>query len=223
MPDSRDVRKAIASEIWPNLRERGFAQIEGRVARRTHADRIDIVEFITFNSYEMERLKLKPGSFAIALGCHLNYVTNPIANDSGENVLLTKPSISECVLRGSLLRPYPKPEGLDRDCWPVGIDGVSIEQVMSGARDAVLGDGMRWFEQFETPEAVFELVGERAEDMSRLWGFGRPGSPVRHFILGYAALAAGNPQAARKHLQKALDAGCFPNHAPRMRADAGLP
>jgi hypothetical protein len=101
--------------------------------------------------------------------------------------------------------------------------GLPLEKVMSGARDAVLNEGMPWFEQFETPAAVFELLEGREEHMSRLWGFGRPGSPIRHFILGYSALAAGEPLAARKHLQLALETGCFPGHASRMRADAGMP
>jgi hypothetical protein len=101
--------------------------------------------------------------------------------------------------------------------------GLPIEKVMSGARDAVLNEGMPWFEQFETPAAVFKLLEQREEHMSRLWGFGRPGSPVRHFMLGYSALAAGKSQAARQHLLRALETGCFPGHARRMRADAGLP
>jgi hypothetical protein len=180
MVDSRDVRKAIASEIWPRLRELGFNQIEGRTARRTHADRVDILEFVSFSTYEMQRLKLKPGSFAICLGCHLKYVTNPIADNTGNVVVLTKPSISECLLRGELRRRYLRPIGLDRGIWAVGLMGLPIEKVMSGARDAVLNEGMPWFEQFETPAAVFKLLEQREEHMSRLWGFGRPGSPVRH-------------------------------------------
>jgi len=223
MVDSRDVTKAIAAEIWPKLREQGFESIQGRVARRTHADRVDILEFNSFNSYEQERLKLKPGSFAIGLGCHLKYVANPIADSTGKVIVLTKPSTADCMLRGQLRRRNLRPIGLDRGVWAVGLMGLPLEKVMSGARDAVLNEGMPWFEQFESPAAVFALLEEREEHMSRLWGFGRPGSPIRHFILGYSALAAGESLTARKHLQQALDTGCFSGHAARMRADAGMP
>jgi hypothetical protein len=223
MVEGRDVTKAIAAEIWPKLHEQGFESIQGRVARRTHADRIDILQFNSFNSYEQGRLKLNPGSFSIGLGCHLKYVTNPIADSTGNVVVLTKPSTPDCMLRGQLPRRYLRPIGLDRGIWAVGLMGLPLEKVMSGARDAVLNEGMPWFEQFETPDAVFDLLEGRELDMDRLWGFGRPDSPIRNFILGYAALAAGRPQAARKHLQRALETGCFPGHASRMRADAGLP
>ena len=223
MVDSRDVRKAIAAEIWPKLRELGFAPMEGRVARRTHADRVDILEFVTFNTYEMQRLKLKPGSFAICVGCHLKYVTNPIADSTGKVVVLTKPTIPYCMLRGELRRRYMRPIGLDRGIWAVGLKGLPIEKVMSGARDAVLNEGMPWFEQFKTPAAVIELLETCEVHMSRLWGFGPPGSPIRNFIMGYAALAAGKPRVARKHLRQVLESGCFPGHSSRMRADAGLP
>lgn len=223
MVDSREVTRAIAAEIWPGLRELGFESIQGRVARRKHADHVDILEFNAFNSYEQQRLKLKPGSFSIALGCHLEYITNPIAFNGGETVRLAKPTTPDCLLRGELRRRYVRPIGLDRGIWAIGVLGVPMEKVISSARDAVLGEGIGWFDQFKTPTAVYALIEEREEHMSKLWGFGRPGSPIRHFMLGYAALAAGKQPAARKHLQLALDTQCFPGHAPRMRADAGIP
>lgn len=223
MADSRAVTKAIAAEIWPKLRELGFESIQGRTARRKRTDRVDIVEFNSFNSYEQQRLELKTGSFSISLGCHLEYITNPVAFDGGEAVQLAKPVAADCLLRGSVRRPYVEPVGLDRGVWAIDVMGMALEKVITGARDTMLGEGMAWFEQFESPAAVYDLAEEREEDMNRLWGFGRPDSPLRHYILGYAGLAAGKQLDARKHLQRALDTGCFPKHARRMRADAGLP
>jgi hypothetical protein len=223
MADSRDVNKYIAAEIWPKLRELGFDSIKGRVASRTHADRVDLVQFTTFSSYEAQRLELKPGSFAIALGCHLEYVTNPIAYNTAEAARVAKAEVAACLLRAQLRRSYMRPFGLDREIWAVGVPGVPFDKVMSAASDAVLGEGAKWFEQFRTPLAVYELLESREEHMSKLWGFGNRGSPIRHYLLGYAALAAGKVQAARTHCRHALETGLFPGHADRLRSDAGLP
>jgi hypothetical protein len=219
---SRVVKRYIDNEIWPAMRQHGFSRTEGRVAWRTHRDRIDIVEFVTFSSYETQRLRLKPGSFTIEMGCHLKYMVNPIAYPDDVAAMQAEPSIPACLFRGNLRRPYMKPIGLERHCWPVGVEGVPLERVLSGARQAVLEKGLQWFELLGKPAAVYELLTQRDENMLGLWGFGRPGSPLRVYMLAYAALAAGKMAAARRHMKQALNTGRFPGHASRMRADVGL-
>jgi len=223
MVDSRDVNRYLAAEIWPKLRDLGFDSLQGRVAHRTHTDRIDILEFTTFSSYDAQLLKLKPGSFAISVGCHLKYVLNAVAFPPSGITPAAKPSISVCLLRGALRRRYTPPAGLSRGYWPVGVKGVPFEKVMAGARTAVLGEGMRWFDRFETPGGVYRVVADRKQSSRLLDFMGAPDSPIRNYLLGYAALAAKKRPTGRKHLRKALDSGCFDEHARRIRKDAGLP
>jgi hypothetical protein len=81
-------------------------------------------------------------------------------------------------------------------------------------------DGLSWFEQFTSPSVVYEILARREEEMGRLWGFGRPGSPIRTYFLGYTAMAAGMHDAARANLIHAAGTKSFESIRGRILSDA---
>lgn len=56
--------------------------------------------------------------------------------------------------------------------------------------------------------------------MDDLWGFGRKGSPIRLYFLGYTALSAGLREAAEDNLLLAADTQSFVSIRQRILSDA---
>ncbi len=74
MMDSKNVNREIKSTVWASLKTRGFDNFSTRTAWRHHADRIDVVNFQLFNSYNASAIGCTTFSFAINLGCYLPYI-----------------------------------------------------------------------------------------------------------------------------------------------------
>ena len=218
--DSKGVSKAIAGRVWPALKELGFSDTSTRAAWRKHDDRIDILVFRAFNSYELQRCRLKAGSFWIELACHLQYVRYPATSEEHLKHESNRPMPESCLLRGKLRRGFRWPLTVEREVWPVGAVGVNVDKAVDDARAAILGEGMKWFDQFATPAKVYPILtsGEE-EQMSSLYGFGRPGSPMREYASGFTALALGRREDAGRHLKSALDSGHLPLAADRIRRE----
>ena len=87
-------------------------------------------------------------------------------------------------------------------------------------RMVLLKDGLPWFDQFRTPRAVYDILLHDEELMSRLWGFGRPRSPRRQYLLGYTARAAGMHAEAAAYLTEVTGMRSFEQCSERLRSDA---
>ena len=69
--DSKVVNREIRDRIWPKLREHGFGTFSSRSAWRYGPDRIDIVNFQSFNAYNAGVIGCTTFSFVVNVGCYL--------------------------------------------------------------------------------------------------------------------------------------------------------
>jgi len=199
------------------LKEHGFGQFTTRTAWRHDHDRIDVINFQSFNSYQASVIGCTTYSFALNLGCYLLYIPGqhgPSVIKEGNGLLLPKESL--CHMRGRL-RPQKRQKLLQRflpqrapdDIWAIHAGGKNLESSMAEA-DARLGSqGLAWFRQFDEPCEVLRILTSEAERMGELWGFGNNPSPNRSYCTGYAALKTGQFGLAAQQLKAAVDSGCY--------------
>ena len=221
--DSTAVNREIRAEIRPLLKDAGFIAFTSRSAWRYHADRVDVVNFQSFNSYNAEVMGITTYSFAVNLGCYLRYIPNHYPDNPGLAALKgesPRPKEYQCQMRGNLSRGYSDKSCSRRDIWFIDERGSNVAKALHDVRMVFVRDGAPWFAQFSTPDHVCDLLAANEEQMFSLWGFGRPGSPIRRYFLGYAARAAGRHDEARVNLNSAAETPSFANIAERLREDA---
>ncbi len=93
-------------------------------------------------------------------------------------------------------------------------------KALHDARMVLNKDGIPWFEQFTSPRSVYDILANQDEQMARLWGFGRPGSPIRTYFAGYAAKASGLYHEAEANLVHAASTKSFELIRERILTDA---
>lgn len=220
------VNQAIRAEVRPLLASAGFDRATSRTFWRYHPDRVDVVNFQSFNSYNAGVLDITTYSFALNLGCFLRYIPNQYPNARGAERLegdKPQPKEYECQMRGRLKRNYTDRACSDRHIWYIDSRGSNLDKAVHDTRMTLNRDGLAWFEQFATPLDVYGILASREEDMESLWGFGRPGSPIRTYFLGYAAKAAGLPKEAESNLNHAASTKSFEKIRERILNDATSP
>ena len=221
--DSKAVNLAIRAEVRPLLTSAGFGRATARTFWRYQPDRVDVVNFQSFNSYNAGVLDVTTYSYALNLGCFLLYVPNQYPNARGADRLAgdkPQPKEYECQMRGRLRRSYTDRACSDRQIWYIDSRGSNLDKALHDTRMALNRDGLPWFEQFSSPRAVYDILATAEEDMGKLWGFGRPGSPIRTYFLGYAARAAGFHEAAATNLTHAASTKSFEQIRGRILSDA---
>jgi len=219
--DSKQVNQELEKDVWPSLHDAGFRRSHHLTLWRDHSDRIDIIEFRHFNTYEAQRIGITAHSFEIELGCYLRYVPEIHPGDTKQKDGLPIPSPMSCKLRAHLERGYREWLGPDRSVWSIDRQGTKVRKAVADAREQLLGTAVPWFAQFDSPAKVYQLLANREdEDMRRLFGFGRPGSPIRCFVLGYTARAAGMTAEASGNLERAAQFPGFGAIAGQLLADA---
>ncbi|CAL2090555.1 hypothetical protein [Tenacibaculum sp. 190524A05c] len=72
--DSKEVTKHINNIIRPVLIENGFKNYTGRKYWRYSSEKIDVISFQSFNSYNAEVLGCTTFSFAVNLASFLDYI-----------------------------------------------------------------------------------------------------------------------------------------------------
>jgi hypothetical protein len=220
--DSKAVNLAIRSEVRPLLIGVGFGRSTARTFWRYHHDRVDVVNFQSFNSYNAGVLGITTYSFALNLGCYLRYIPNQYPNAPGSERLegdRPQPKEYECQMRGRLNRSYAERACSDAQIWYIDPRGSNLDKALYDARMVLNRDGISWFEQFASPGSVCEILATREELTGRLWGFGRPGSPIRTYFLGYAAKTAGLHDVAEKNLIHAAGTKSFEPIRERILSD----
>jgi hypothetical protein len=221
--DSKAVNLAIRGEVRPLLSGAGFGRSSARTFWRYHPDRVDVVNFQSFNSYNAGVLGVTTFSFAVNLGCFLRYVPNQYPNLSDSRRLSgerPQPKEYDCQLRGRLTRSYPDRGCSNMQIWFIDERGSNVQKALHDVCMTLSRVGLPWFEQFTSPTVVCEILAGREEEMGRLWGFGRPGSPIRTYFLGYAAKAAGMHDVARANLVHAAGTKSFESIRDRILSDA---
>jgi hypothetical protein len=207
--DSKAVNREIRRSIWPLLKEHGFSQTSARTAWRHGAEKIDVVNFQSFNSYNAEVLGITTFSFAVNLGAYLRYVP-PQWPPKKIKEGVPYPAEYECQFRGHVLPTLSQPRNKHEHIWFVNKDGRNLPWCINDVAQKV-SDVLSWFQRLEDKAAVLRILQERLEDMNVLWGFGNNPSPHRSYLLGYVALHLGDAVLAERELQKAVDSGCYTN------------
>lgn len=180
--DSRIVSAELRREVRPLLKERGFCKFTSRYAWRIHQDRIDVLNFQSFNDYLASGLGCTTYSFAVNLGCYLRRIE---AGPTFPRVIVTDarlPKEYECQFRGKLTRSFEQAELPRRDIWYVDPTGSYLKRVAHDVRMVLMRDGLFWFDTFLDRSRVLEIL-RRQDESDTLWGFGAPGSPARRHLI----------------------------------------
>ena len=210
--DGKVVSREIRREVWPLLRSSGFTRFTSRTAWRESGDRIDVVNFQSFNSYLAESVGCTTFSFALNLGCCLAYI--PLSFSGGKK-RRQFPAEYECHFRYHLSKSIKQPELPRLNIWLIKERGAYLAESIADAKAVLQRDGIPWFERFAQREIV--LAGLLNDET--FWESGTRTSPQRNYLAGYVALATNERAIAAAHLLSALQSGCFKRDENELRTE----
>jgi len=199
--DSKAVNKEIRGQIWPILKNIGFSRFTPRTAWRYCDDKIDVLNFQSFNAYTASVMGTTTFSFCVNLGSFLNYVPPlwPPKVKDGELM----PGEAECHFRRRLMRNVTLRGQEHADVWNVDKDGRNLLWCIQDVAGQ-LPDAIEWFDRLADRSEVLTILLYQEEDMNEIWGFGRNPSPTRSYMTGYVALVMGELDLAREKLKEAV-------------------
>jgi hypothetical protein len=213
--DSSDVNKQIKSVIRPLLQEAGFSQFTARTAWRYSDEKIDVVNFQSFNSYLANAVGCTTYSFSVRLGCSFDAIPRRVRKQKNECL---RPEEYECHFRLPLQKSIRQPSLKRTDVWYVDAAGKNLDVVVADAKKAILDTGLGWFSRFGDMKEVLRTLLEDSECNESTSGIGANPSPSRHFMTGFIALTMGKKDLARERIKQALDSGCFKEFEPKIHA-----
>jgi hypothetical protein len=218
--DSCSVNKEIRERIKPLLKDAGFSQFTSRTSWRYATNRIDVVNFQSFNSYLASGVGCTTYSFALRLGCYFAYIPYP----HGAHRLKQKegkliPHEYECPIRRPLNKGISQPELPRKDIWHVDPEGRFLSPAISDAALTIVKQAFPWFERFSDDFEVLRTLLKEKEQNNGTSGFGANPSPMRSYLTGYAALFLRKPTLAIEHLDRALASGCFQKVEVQLKTD----
>jgi hypothetical protein len=173
---SQDVNRALREVVWPALKRNGFGGRTARTAWRDRPDQIDVVNFESFNAYNAGVLRVTTYSFQVNLGTYPRCRATDRTTRKGADL---RPAEYNCDFRHQLRKTIVQPE-TDRDTlWFVSPDGSNLDEVVAGAKSALLAEGLAWFAQLEGLDNLLRAARHVPMDMDGTWGMGNFGSPHR--------------------------------------------
>jgi len=197
--ESKDVTKEINKIIRPLLKEKGFNFYTGRTYWRQQSDRIDILNFQSFNSYNASVMGCTTFSFCVNLSTLLNYV--PSDTTIKEKTEIKTPSEAQGHFRSRVLKGIKQIEFQGKDLWYIDENGRNLKEVILDCKSQIQEKGLSWFNKFDTKEKVFQILNEDEMDMDGTWGFGNKNSPNRNRLLAYTAIELGSYNFAIEKLK----------------------
>lgn len=205
--DSKEVNKQIRAVVHPVLKAQGFSKFTARDSWRFHDDRIDVVNFQSFNTYHAEGIGCTTYSFAVNIGCFFTYIPEqyPLTRKDG----LILPQECECHFRGRLHKTIKQWKLKNPNIWFIDTKGENLSDAMNDVKERIEEDCPAWFIRLADRQEVLRILREDSEGMGELWGFGKNPSPIRSYMLGYVALSLGKAELANHHLALAAESGCF--------------
>jgi hypothetical protein len=205
----------IKSLIRPLLKDAGFTQFTARTGWRYADEKVDVVNFQSFNSYLANAIGCTTYSFCVRLGCSFDAI--PRSERVKRKDGFFRPEEYECHFRSPLQKTIRQPNLKRKDVWYVNPSGQNLKVVIEDAKRAIQENGLTWFNRFTDLNEVLRTLQEDLESNEGTWGFGTKTSPNRHFMTGYVAKSLGKTQLAFEHIQIALLSGCFKKLEPQMR------
>lgn len=189
---SQDVNRALRQSIWPALKAHGFNARTARTAWRDRADQVDVVNFQSFNAYNAGVLHVTTYSFQVNLGTFpRSRATERTTRKAGD----LRPAEYQCDFRHQLRKAIVQPETDRRTLWFVDSDGANLAEVISGAKSALLVEGLAWFEQLEGRHNLLRTARDVPMDMDDTWGMGNFGSPHRLELVSALEAAAASSRS----------------------------
>ena len=219
--DSKTVNREIRAIVWPLLKEAGFVRSTARTFRRYAKDRIDVVNFQSFTSYQASSSVMTTYSFALNLGCYFTAVPRTWPLKRKGDLLLREEY--HCHFRRRLRKAIHQPQLEMTDIWYIDEEGYYLESAVHDARVALLHQAMPWFQRFSDYREVLRTLLEDADTDDGTWGMGANPSPNRHYLTGYIALAVGEKTLAIDRLHAACEWFRKLNQEPFRMKLSGLP
>lgn len=217
--DSKVVSRAIRKHIQPLLKEQGFDTFTSRSSWRHGSDRIDVVNFQSFNSYNAEVLGCTTYSFAVNLGVYFSAIPGIVQHIKKKNGRLL-PAEYDCHFRRKLLKMFNQHDYTRPDIWYIDPDGMYLDMAIKDVREVMIRSGLPWFDRFADMSEVLRILQEDDEVSGGVgWGFGTKSSPNRTYLTGYIALNLGKYDVATEALQKAIASGCYDFCQEQLKAD----
>jgi|SRR5918994_2997156 hypothetical protein len=186
---SREVNAALRQHVWPELRQQGFTSRTQRTAWRHGSDVVAVVNFGSFNSYIAESIGVTPFSFSVRLGIRARASRRDrefIQVKDGD----LRPREEECDVRRVLWKRLVQPESEWPDVWYVRRDGSNLREVVEDARAVLLGEGLRWIDEFSDLRRLLAFARSEPEEwneagtlLTGTWGPGQVGSPMRRDLI----------------------------------------
>jgi hypothetical protein len=187
------VNRSLREHIRPFLVEQGFTTFTQRTYWRHTPDRVDVVNFRSYNAYRAQLLGCTTFSFGVNLGIYFLAIS-PLGGTGSikqrNNVLL--PQEFECHFRHPLTRVGLDYNGPRSDIWFIDPHGINTVPVIQDAALALRRQAVPWFAHYGTPATALRTLLTNDEDFATVWGFGRNPSPARDYMTGYMALSLGN-------------------------------
>ncbi len=202
--DSKDVNKAITRTIKPILKVAGFTRSTARTFWRHNEDRVQVVNFQSFNSYLAEGVGCTTYSFAINLGIFFLCIPQQHVREK-DGLLL--PEEYRCHLRRRLLKNITQAELPRRDTYYVSPDGSNLDLTIDDARAVIEYEGLPWFAHYDDLHEVLRTLLEEDESMNGTWGMGANPSPMRSYLSGYVAKFLNKWSTAAHAFKQVIDAG----------------
>ena len=225
--DSKTVNKSIREIIRPVLQEHGFSHFTERNSWRFNDNRIDVINFQSFNTYMADGLGCTTYSFAVNIGCYhkaLPLIRHGNIKRNSDDELL--PEEFRCPFRASLLRSIEQwlpgiiPRKFKRpEIWYISPEGEYLSAALEDALKQIEDIALPWFACLHDDHFILDLLQHKDEDMIELWGFGANPSPMRSYLTGYFAMYMGNNELAKTYLDAVLNADTFEDEKEMIKND----
>jgi len=205
--DSKVVSKAIRERIRPLLKENGFTEFTDRNAWRYFEDRIDVVNFQSYNQYHSDVMGCTTFSYSVNLGVFLKYLPRDF-NIKEKNGFLF-PMEYECHFRAELKRGYREWFKKIDALWYIDKRGKNLDKAIKDTSSQLNKCAFTWFNIFNDDKDILLLLQDELKPQTKTWGYGANPSPNRAFLKGYISYRLGNKKDAKSDLNSALSSGCY--------------
>ncbi|MBY0273415.1 MAG: DUF4304 domain-containing protein [Alphaproteobacteria bacterium] len=218
--DSKSVNKEIRKHIWPVLKENGFSEFSTRSSWRYKGNRINVVNFQSFNSYSADISKCTTFSFIINLGIYLSYIPDYPEMKKKHDKLA--PDEAACHLRRTLEKNLLQKEMPRKNIWYVDPSGLNLNEVIENGLKVILEKGFPWFDEFNDNEAVIKVLKQGIESEGGTFGFGNNPSPKRFLLLGFTASELGDAETAKNAFEYVIKSDCYEylNHVMQSKINS---
>ena len=200
--DSKKVTKEINSKIRPILKENGFDKYTGRTYWRYHSDRIDILNFQSFNSYHSEVMGCTTFSYSVNLSASLDFIPGRIHVKEKNGI--KRPNEAEGNFRRQLKKGIIQPELKTEDVWYIDNEGKNLSDCIDDTKKQIKV-AFDWYKKFNSKEKILNILNDQNIDMDETWGFGNFGSANRAELLAYTAFELGDIELCLVKLNELLE------------------